>query len=119
MKDFQPTHEFHLTDGSVVLVAAELRGDWVASEDDGTSWYTVCGDMNPAWLCCVPSSDTRHERRLSHVVKYGHRFTVETKTPRSWRYRCECGESGTWVRSDARAALLGRDHHRDACRVPG
>jgi len=113
--DFQPTHEFHLTDGSVVLVTAELRGDWVAHEADGTPWYTVCGDMYPEWSCCVPLSDPRHARRLRRVVKYGHRFIIESKT--SSRYRCECGETGTWMRSEDRADLLGRHHHRGACRV--
>ncbi len=34
--EFKATHEFHLFDGNVIYVMAELRGDWVATESDGT-----------------------------------------------------------------------------------
>jgi hypothetical protein len=116
VSEFTPTHEFHLTDGSVVLVAAELRGDWVAREIDDTPWYTVMGDMYPSWICCA--QDERQARVVDHVIKYGHRFTVATNG-KSYRYRCECGELGTWVHSDSAAAARCYDHHRDACWIYG
>lgn len=108
---FTTTHEFHLLDGTIVHVQAELRGDWVAYEADGTCWYTVVGDTYPCWSC-----QARGAKSLRRVVKYGHRFSVYTNC-KSHRFVCECGTDGRWVRSDERAAEYGVNHHRDAVRV--
>lgn len=112
MNEFKPTHEFHLHDGSIILVAAELRGDWIAFEADGTSWYTVTGDLYPWWACTARNVD-----KVRKVVKYGHRFRTVSKGAKSHRFECECGQKGNWVRSDDRAADRGDQHHRDAVRV--
>lgn len=109
--EFKPTHEFHLFDGNVILVMAELRGDWIALEVDGTSWYTVCGDTYPEWVC-----STRGVDRVRKVIKYGHRFRVVPKG-KSYRYECECAKIGRWVRSDSRAELTASFHDRNAVRV--
>jgi len=108
---FRPTHEFHLHDGTIIAVAAELRGDWIAFEADGTCWYTVCGDLARHWACRVRNVDD-----IKRVIKFGHRFYTETKG-QSHRFVCECGQRGSWVRSDDRAADRGDAHDRDACRV--
>lgn len=108
---FTTTHEFHLLDGTIVQVQAELLGDWVAYEADGTRWSTNMGDTHPEWFC-----GPRTVQQLSRVVKYGHRFSVYTNC-KSHRFVCECGKQGSWVRSDERAAEYGVKHHRDAVRV--
>jgi hypothetical protein len=107
--EFSVSHEFHLLDGSVVYVMAELRGDWVAFESDGTSWYTVMGDMHPEWGCAA-----RGVSRIRNVIKYGHRFRIASNG-KSHRYTCECSLHGGWVRSIGVALAKGKGHHCDAC----
>lgn len=51
MSNFVPIHIFVLLDGTIVPVQVELRGDYVASEEDGTQWYTVMGLLNLYWTC--------------------------------------------------------------------
>ena len=109
---FTATHEFHLLDGSVVMVRAELLGDWVAYEESGDRWSTNCGDTAVWW-----HSGTRRVDRLARVVKIGHRFSTRSNGARSHRYECECGKVGSWMRSDDRAADGGDRHHRDAVRL--
>jgi hypothetical protein len=110
--EFKPTHEFHLFDDSFIYVMAELRGDWIAVEAEGTSWYTVCGDTHPEWVCSA-----RGVNRVRKVIKYGHRFRVISKG-KSYRYECECTKIGRWVRSASRAELTAGFHARDAVLVP-
>lgn len=105
---FTPTHEFHLLDGTIVYVMAELRGDWVAREIDGTYWHTVCGDLYPEW-----GSRARGIMRIRKVVKYGHRYHVAAKG-KSYRFECECRTYGNWVRSAGGALRRGAAHHWDA-----
>ncbi len=111
---FVPTHEFHLDDGTIVRVRAELRGDWVAFEADGTPWHTNLGDTAVWWDCSA-----RNVSKVRRVIKYGHRFRTRPLNEKSHRFECECGVWGSMVRSEARAVELGEQHHRDAVRVEG
>lgn len=123
---FEATHEFHLRSGEVVLVQAELRGDWAAWEEDGTPWVTNVNDLRPEWGSTA-SKKKRKTDDVVRVVKYGHRYRIqakrrnrirsdgETSSTESFRSHCECGFSSASVRSEERADFLARSHHKDAC----
>jgi hypothetical protein len=67
MITFVPTHTFVLDDDTRVYVRVELRGDYIAEEADGTSWYTVVGHMDPWWSCRMRG--IRRVKRVE-VVRY-------------------------------------------------
>lgn len=73
---FEANHIFVLHDGTQVPVAVELRGDYVAYEADGTSWYTVAGKNDVWWTC-----NERNVNTIKRVLPLNEPLPPQADTP--------------------------------------